>query len=84
MLTLTTLFFLAACTSTATNKYKRVQPKPITLVKTKDGAELVCKFIRPVGSRIKRSVCFTQLEWDDITRQTQKELRRIQDFGTIQ
>jgi hypothetical protein len=45
-------------------------------------SELVCKTIRPAGTRLPQRVCYTQEEWDSLTDQSQEDMRRFRDRAT--
>jgi len=79
-----TLSMAGAIANDATNPPEKAKAKNVEIVKDKNGVEYVCKRIRPTGSRIKRKVCLTQRKWDDMASQNKKELRRLQDQGSMQ
>lgn len=42
-------------------------------------AELVCKSVRPAGTRLPQRVCHTQADWDSLTEASQEDMRRVRD-----
>jgi len=41
--------------------------------------ELVCKSVRPAGTRLPQRVCHTQADWDSLTEASQEDMRRVRD-----
>ncbi len=43
----------------------------------------ICKRVERTGSRIKRRICHTEKEWDEIKRQTDEQLKKMQAVGDM-
>jgi hypothetical protein len=47
---------------------------PARAPETADGEKVVCRLIQEVHSRIPSRICRTQSEWDNIAKETERDL----------
>src|ERR1700679_397332 len=73
---------LAASTTTVAP----VMSTPATAVAANDPKEIVCRQMEPeTGTRLgARRICQTNAQWDEMTRETQENMRQILQHGSTQ
>jgi hypothetical protein len=67
----------------------RAAAAPASVAPTGNGteAEIICKDIKPIGSRIPRRICGTEAQWGGSSEETaahaQEQMRQIRDRSTL-
>ncbi|MFL2697755.1 MAG: hypothetical protein ACJ0F4_00975 [Gammaproteobacteria bacterium] len=74
-----TVFFLFSCTTSKEGKARVNIENNVIPVMVYDKETIVCRKIEITGSRLKKKVCATKREWEQMERESKDYLKSVID-----